>query len=338
MIRVENLLKRYGPVRAVDGVSFEVQRGEVVGFLGPNGAGKSTTMKILTGYLVPDGGVAEIAGHSTDGRGTRARRHVGYLPESTPLYRAERVDRYLDFVGRVRGLGRRARRAAIQRVVEECDLRGMTRRRIGALSKGYRQRVGLAQALLSNPDVLILDEPTSGLDPAEVVRIRELIRRLGEDRTVLLSTHVLHEVQESCQRVVILTGGRVVADGSPIDLAEAEEAGLRVTLRAREGEALEALRGIDGAREVEVAGRDGAGRTRFLLFGEDRHALAEEVARLAVQRGFGLVEMTHEVPSLETVFLRRTARAEAAAAPAGPFAGAAPVDPPAAEAIPEVDP
>ena len=236
MIRVDELEKSFGDVRAVDRVSFEIRRGEVVGFLGPNGAGKSTTMKMLTGFLVPDGGRAEVAGAPVDplapGGGVAARRHLGYLPESTPLYRSMRVDRYLDYVGRVRGLSRGARRAASERVVHDCDLEGYTRRRIATLSKGYRQRVGLAQALFGDPDVLVLDEPTSGLDPAEIVRIRELVRRLGERKTILLSTHVLSEVQETCRRVIILSAGRIVADGSPLDLAAAEDAQVTVTLRA----------------------------------------------------------------------------------------------------------
>jgi len=309
VIRVENLTRSYGEVRALAGVSFHVSRGEVVGFLGPNGAGKSTTMKILTGFVMPDGGTASIAGHDVargDARDVAARRHVGYLPESTPLYRAMRVDRYLDFAGRARGLDGAARREALARVVEQCDLAGYTRRPIGQLSKGYKQRVGLAQALLADPDVLILDEPTSGLDPGEIVRIRDLIRRLGSEKTVLLSTHVLPEVQEMCPRVIILARGRIVADGSPLDLAEAEEPGLSVTLHADADEARALLVELEGVREVRTTGMDAAGRVGFLLLVADRRAVAEELARRVVERGWALSELRHEVPSLETVFLRRT--------------------------------
>lgn len=312
MIRVEQLQKRYGTVRAVDGVSFQVERGEVVGFLGPNGAGKSTTMKILTGFLAPDGGLAEIDGHAVHadaGVGSEqleARRRVGYLPESTPLYRGMRVDRYLDFVGRVRGLPRAARRDAFERVVAECDLGGYERRRIGTLSKGYRQRVGLAQALLAEPEVLILDEPTSGLDPAEIVRIRELVRRLGRERTVLLSTHVLGEVQEACRRVIILTAGRLVADGDPLELAAEEDAGLGVTLRGAPEDAAQELAELDGVVAARPLGADAGGRARYALAVEERFAAAEAVYRLAARRGWGLCELRHEVPSLESVFLRKT--------------------------------
>lgn len=308
MIRVHELTKRYGEVLAVNHVTFEVQRGEVVGFLGPNGAGKSTTMRCLTGYLRADGGAVSIDGREVHPDDVETRRRVGYLPESTPLYRRMRVGDYLDFVGRVRGFDRRARREALERVLATCGLEGFVGRRIAELSKGYRQRVGLAQALFADPDVLVLDEPTSGLDPAEITRIRELVRELGRTKTILLSTHVLSEVQEVCRRVVILAAGRVVADGTPVDLAEGERAGLRVTLTIPDGTedvpgALAALGGVEGVR---TAGEDDAGRRAFALEVEERFAVAEGVVALARERGWGLVELRHELPDLEQVFLRRT--------------------------------
>ncbi len=309
MIRVQDLKKHFGDVRAVDGVSFAVERGEVVGFLGPNGAGKSTTMKCLTGYLHPDAGRVEIAGHEVHPEDLEAKRRVGYLPEATPLYRRMRVAAYLDFVGRVRGFGRADRRDAMARVLRDCGLEGYAGRRIGQLSKGYRQRVGLAQALLADPDVLILDEPTSGLDPAEIARIRELIRELGEEKTILLSTHILSEVQETCRRVVILAGGRIVADGTPLDLAENEKPELRLTLRGDDGGLLETLRAVDGVVAARSVGADGAGLLGFALEVEDRHAAAERVAALVQERGLALVELRHELPSLEQVFLKQTANA-----------------------------
>ncbi len=320
MIRVEDLCKSYGDVRAVDRISFRVERGEVVGFLGPNGAGKSTTMRMLCGCLVPDSGIAEIGGHRVDAEDVEARRRIGYLPESTPLYRSMRVADFLSFVGRARGMRRAERRSALERVLADCDLDGFAERRIGTLSKGYRQRVGLAQALFADPDVLVLDEPTSGLDPAEIVRIRELVQRLGERKTVLLSTHVLGEVQETCRRVVILAGGRIVADGSPLDLAAAEDATITATFRAPADDVRRALEALDEVRSVMVAGRDADGRIGFTIAAADRHAAAEAVAALAAARGWPLSELRHDVPSLETVFLRRTARDGDGVPAAGPFA------------------
>jgi len=222
MIRASGLVKHYGDVRAVEGVSFSVARGEIVGFLGPNGAGKSTTMKMLTGYLYPDAGEVWLGGLPLDGSSLDARSHLGYLPEHTPLYREMRVDRYLSFVGEMRGLRGAARVDALERVVETTGLHGYTTRRIRTLSKGYRQRVGLAQALISDPDVLILDEPTSGLDPSEIVRIRDRILGLSANKTILLSTHVLSEVQEICTRVIMIAAGRIVEDSGLAELTEGD--------------------------------------------------------------------------------------------------------------------
>jgi len=223
LLEAHSLTKAYGSHLAVDDVSFSIRRSELVGFLGPNGAGKSTTMRMLTGALRPDRGAARLAGCRVDQTGAEglvARSHLGYLPERTPLYSGMRVDGYLAFVAGLRGLTGAARSQAVQRVVETCSLGGYARRRIRELSKGYRQRVGLAQALMADPDVLVLDEPTSGLDPAEVVRIRELIMELAREKTVLLSTHVLSEIEEVCGRILIIAAGKLVADGTPGELSE----------------------------------------------------------------------------------------------------------------------
>lgn len=306
MIRVEALEKCYGALRAVDKVTFAVESGEVVGFLGPNGAGKSTTMRCLAGTLHPDAGRIEIAGHQVHPQAMESRRCVGYLPEDTPLYGRMGVVAYLDFIGRLRGLGRSARRSAIARVVDQCGLAGREGQRIGTLSSGYRQRVGLAQALLCDPQVLILDEPTSGLDPAEVKRMRALVRALGEHKTVLLSTHVLSEVQELCARVVILSEGRVVADGTPLDLAEGEPVELRVTLEGADSDCGDALAALLGGVKVRATGSDGEGRRGFALQVAERYAAARALAELAAARGWTVVELRHELPGLEQVFLRRT--------------------------------
>ena len=309
MIRVENLRKTYGDVHAVDGVSFEVPSGEVVGLLGPNGAGKSTTMRILTGFLFPDSGSVVVDGQRVDPEAPSSKRSLGYLPETTPLYPRMRVGQYLDFIGRMRGLGRADRRAAMERVTEDCGLLGWERRRIGTLSKGYRQRVGLAQALFADPKVLVLDEPTSGLDPAEIARIRALIQRLGETKTIVLSTHVLAEVQETCSRVIILAGGKVVADGSTLDLAEEESVELIVTLGAASVTpkvALDVLGDVPGVEDVRSLGTDDAGRFAIALAVRDRWDVSKGVAQAVRSKGWELFELRHELPSLERVFLSRT--------------------------------
>jgi len=320
MIRAAGLSKSFGAVRAVDDVSFDVSRGELVGFLGPNGAGKSTTMKMLTGSLLPDAGRATVGGFPLAGRSVPARAAVGYLPEHTPLYSDMRVHRYLGFIGQVHGMGRRARRDALERVVDACDLHGYTDRRIRTLSKGYRQRVGLAQALFADPEVLILDEPTSGLDPGEIVRIRDLVVRLSRSKTIMLSTHVLPEVEEVCHRVLIIAGGRLVADGSIGDLSAGVAAAISVTAVAAEAELLGWLGDLPGARAPRVVARGDQGRVRVLIEVEDRFDVAARVARLLADRGVDVLELRHEVPTLERVFLERTQRV----APAAPAASTGP--------------
>ncbi len=212
MIEVRGLTKRYGPFEAVAGVSFSVQRGEIVGFLGPNGAGKTTTLRILTGFIPATSGTAIVAGYDVHREPLQVKRSVGYLPENVPLYPEMRVRSYLQYVAEVKGVARRARAAEVARVVERCGLGEMRERIIGHLSKGYKQRVGLAQALVGNPPVLILDEPTVGLDPKQIISIRETIRALAAEHTVLLSTHILPEVAMLCRRVVILNRGRIAAE------------------------------------------------------------------------------------------------------------------------------
>lgn len=327
MIHAQGLYKRYGDLVALDHVSFDVEGGSVVGFLGPNGAGKSTTMKILTGTLVPDGGSCRVAGREVLPGDTESRRSVGYLPESTPLYAGMRVDRYLDFVAGVLGLGRGERRREVGRVIDACRIGKHAGRPIRALSKGYRQRVGLAQALLGDPDVLILDEPTSGLDPGEVVRMRALVRELGEEKTVLLSTHILSEIEATAGRVIIIAGGRLVADGDPRALALGRSAQLVVVLRlgiddldlAREvieGELCGAA-GVLGASQFEVL----AGGVRRLVLDVERtpgstslcgEPVAELVTRRVAGRGWHLSELSWHGVDFEAAFLGLTEVEEAA--------------------------
>src|SRR5947207_12534994 len=224
MIEVEGLTKNYGLTRAVDKVSFSVRRGEVLGFLGPNGAGKSTTMKILTCFLAPTAGRAMVAGHDVFDDSLEVRKRIGYLPEDTPIYRDMTVVEYLQFAAAMRGMERDKVGGRIKEIGGRCGLSNVAGKLVGELSKGYRQRLGLAQAMLHDPDILILDEPTSGLDPNQIVEIRQLIKELGQEKTVILSTHILPEVQATCSRVVIISDGRLVADGRPDDLVAREHA------------------------------------------------------------------------------------------------------------------
>jgi ABC-2 type transport system ATP-binding protein len=218
VIEVQHLTKRYGPVTAVDDVSFSVQRGEILGFLGPNGAGKTTTMRVLTGYMPPTDGKAVVAGYDVFEQPIEAKRRTGYLPETPPLYPDMTVRDYLSFVSRIKGVPRAERTARVNEMMEKTRIADVANRHCGKLSKGYRQRVGLAQALMHNPDVLILDEPTAGLDPKQIIETRQLIKALAGDHTIILSTHILPEVSQTCQRVVIINRGKVVAVDTPDNL------------------------------------------------------------------------------------------------------------------------
>jgi ABC-2 type transport system ATP-binding protein len=321
MIHAHGLFKRYGDLVALDRVSFDVERGSVVGFLGPNGAGKSTTMKILTGTLVPDGGTCEVAGRPVLPGDPESRRRVGYLPESTPLYRAMRVDRYLDFVAGVLGASRTERRREVARVIEACRIGQHAGRPIGALSKGYRQRVGLAQALLGDPDVLILDEPTSGLDPREVVRMRALVRELGQEKTILLSTHILSEIEATASRVIIIAGGRLVADGDPRAMAQGRAAELVVVLRLGiddldlESSVIgDELMGAAGVKEILGIEVEQGGVRRCVMRVERTpgcdtlhgEPVAELVTRRIHQRGWHLSELSWGGVDFEAAFLELT--------------------------------
>ncbi|MBI4160883.1 MAG: ATP-binding cassette domain-containing protein [Acidobacteria bacterium] len=305
MIEVQGITKRYGDRTAVDRLSFEVGRGEILGFLGPNGAGKTTTMRILACYLTPSEGTARVAGFDVVREPMQVKRRIGYLPEHPPLYREMTVEGFLGFVGRIRAVPGRELRPAVDRVIERCGLASVRHRLIGNLSKGFQQRVGLAQALLHNPEVLILDEPTIGLDPAQIQEIRGLIRSLGGDHTVILSTHILPEVQKTCGRVVIIHEGKVVA----VDSQEGLAARLRHTdllslTVARDGpEVRSRLEQVRGVLSVRAQG-DSAGA--YLVETELHRDLREEVARLAVERNWGVLEVGRVSLSLEDIFLRLT--------------------------------
>ena len=313
MIQVEQLTKRYGPAVAVDGISFQVEQGEVVGFLGPNGAGKTTTMRILTCYLPATSGRVAIAGHEVFGDSLEVRRKIGYLPEGVPLYPEMRVREYLAYRARIKGVPERERRMRVESVMDRCGVADVERKLIGSLSKGYRQRVGLADALVNDPPVLILDEPTIGLDPNQIRLVRDLIRDLGRKHTVLLSTHILPEVEMVCGRVIIIHNGKLVFQDTLANIARQSAAGAKVVVEARVGAAetskASALLG-DVPGVVKVSSRADTG-SPWIVFELGVHTGAdvrEEVGRRMVRNGWALRELRTEQPSLEDIFVRLTAK------------------------------
>jgi len=309
LIQAIDLRRAYGAFEALRGVDFEVRRGEIVGLLGPNGAGKSTCMKVLTGWLAPTGGRASVCGHDVLSDPLGVRRNVGYLAENAPAYDEMKVVEWLGFAGQIHGLGRAEKARAVQRVTQDCGLDGRLDQRIGTLSRGFRQRVGLAAAMLHQPPVLILDEPTTGLDPNQVIELRSLVRRLGETRTVVLSTHILSEVQALCDRVLILHEGSLVADDS-VEAVSLSASGqvLRVALgpgkvQTPADEVAAQLRGLQGVVSVQAESPVDAA-ARFTLRADTD--VREAVYRWAVASGQVLVELSVERRSLEEVFRRLT--------------------------------
>jgi ABC-2 type transport system ATP-binding protein len=315
MIEVDNLTKRYGRTTAVDGVSFKVEKGEILGFLGPNGAGKTTTMRVLTCYLPPTEGTARVAGFDVFEQPLEVKRRVGYIPETPPLYADMDVATYLDFVAKIKGVPAKERKAKIADAIEKTRTGDVRRKLISRLSKGYRQRVGLAQAILHNPAVLILDEPTAGLDPKQIIETRELIKSLGGEHTVILSTHILPEVSMTCGRVVIINKGKVVAEGTPDDLTHRLRgaAALRLEVRGNEAAVTELLRSVPGVKAVSGQASEG-GVTTIDVEAASGRDLRAELARAIVQKGFDLLGLQQHGMSLEEIFLHLTTT-DAAVAP-----------------------
>ena len=307
MIEVESLTKRYGRSTAVDGVSFHVQKGEILGFLGPNGAGKTTTMRILTCYLPPTEGQARVAGYDVFSQPMDVKKRVGYLPETPPLYPDMEVAEYLDFCARIKGVAARERKQRVADAIEKTRVGDVRTKLIAKLSKGYRQRVGLAQAILHNPDVLILDEPTAGLDPKQIIETRELIRGLGGSHTVILSTHILPEVSMTCGRVVIINKGRVVAEDTPDNLTRRlKGAGTtRLEVRGDEAAVLEAVRAVPGVIAAHARGGH-AGVAVLDVEAEAGRDVRAELAWAVVTKGHGLVGLQQLGMSLEEIFLHLT--------------------------------
>lgn len=305
MITVANVTKRYGQVQAVQGLSFEVQRGEVVGFLGPNGAGKTTTMRMITGTLQPDEGDILFDGEPIGAHLTESKRRVGYLPESNPLYDELLVAEYLGYVAELRGLSKQETNSAVADAVDETAIAEVFYRPIGECSKGYRQRIGLAGAILHRPEVLVLDEPTEGLDPNQRVEIRRLVGSLGRERTVLLSTHVMQEVEATCSRLVILRQGRLAAKGTVQDLIANRTGGVRYVVEAEGDGVDETLAGLEGVTSHSSERMDG--RTRVQLLSAESHELRPRIFELARDRGWTLWELHREKASLEQLFRSLTA-------------------------------
>jgi ABC-2 type transport system ATP-binding protein len=312
MIRVSALSKRYGGTQALREVGFSIGRGQVVGLLGPNGAGKTTLMKILVGYLLPSSGQASVADIDVVENPRAVQSRIGYLPENAPLYHDMLVQDSLDFSADMRGLSAADKRAGIERVVRDCALFEVLTRPIGQLSKGYRQRVGLASAMVHDPEILILDEPTSGLDPNQIVEVRALIRRMAQKKTVILSTHILSEVEASCDRALILIDGRIRADGA---LDELTRSRVQVAvLRAGDGaRAAAVLGGIPGVRAIHAAPAS-EGFTTFRLELEGDRSIGESVAAAAHANGWALRELRRDDRNLEQVFRELTASGAAAEA------------------------
>jgi ABC-2 type transport system ATP-binding protein len=312
MIQASGLTKRFGSVRALDKVNFEVKRGEVVGFLGPNGAGKSTTMRILTCYIAPSSGAAKVNGHDVFDQPLEVRRAIGYLPQRAPLYTDMNVWEYLKFAAEIRGLDESTFNKRLKKVVEVCGLAQSLGKEIGTLSHGYRQRVGLGQALIHDPPILILDEPTSDLDPNEKAEVLRYIKEIGKDRTILLSTHNLAEVEEACARAIIVSKGRVVADGA-LDNIRSKTGSIRyvVTLDEKNaeagrkapsgGEAQVALKSISGVQSTRELPTD-ENAHKIELIGSQTADLRAEIFRLVVQKGWTLLELRRDAQSLDAVF------------------------------------
>ncbi|MBI1964299.1 MAG: ATP-binding cassette domain-containing protein [Candidatus Rokubacteria bacterium] len=324
MIEVEGLTKHYGPVAAIRDVTFRVEPGQIVGFLGPNGAGKSTTMRILACFMPASGGQARVAGYDVFTQSMEVRRRIGYLPETVPLYTDMRVAPYLDFVAEVKGLGRSERRRRVAEIMDRCLIADVQNRLIGKLSKGYRQRVGLAQALVSDPDVLILDEPTIGLDPRQITEIRALIKSLAGRHTVILSTHILPEVSMVCGGVVIINKGAIVAQGTIETLVEQffPTARVEVEIVGPPAAVREKMRAIPGVLAVQdLALTNGAGR--YVVESARGSDVRGDIFQLAAQQQWRLLELKRVGMTLEEVFIRVVAGEEAEAAAAAAAEGSA---------------
>lgn len=313
MIEVAGLTKTYGPVTAIEGVSFTVEKGEILGFLGPNGAGKTTTMRILTCFIPATKGKAKVAGYDVFTDSLEVRRRIGYLPETVPLYGDMQVRAYLTFVAEVKGVPKSERNKKVEETMELCGVRDASERLISKLSKGYRQRLGLAQALVNDPEVLILDEPTIGLDPKQIIEIRHLIREFQGKKTVILSTHILPEVSMTCQRVIIINQGKIVAMDTPDNLmAQLQKSSLLYLQIEGPREVVQKhLQLIKGVRRVKVQETPKNTITSYIVESDKGMDLRRELARKVVNEGWGLLELKSMAMSLEDIFIQLVTTEEA---------------------------
>jgi len=311
LIKVENLTKRYAAKTAIEAVSFEVQKGEILGFLGPNGAGKTTTMRIITGFMPASGGTVRVDGFDVFDTPLEVRRRIGYLPESPPLYPEMNVTGYLRFVAKIKGVPKDRIDSEVKRVMDRVSITDVKERIIAKLSKGYKQRVGIAQALLGDPPVLILDEPTIGLDPKQILEVRELIKGLAGNHTVVLSTHILPEVEQTCHRVIIIDRGRIVAVDTPQNLRFQLQGAERIFVEVAgpAGEVLAKLRATPGVINVRELNAQN-GQHRFQIEGQLHKDIRSDLARVVVQSGWGLLELQSASMSLEDIFLKLTTAEE----------------------------
>ena len=319
MIAVENLSKRYPAKTAIDNVSFQVQKGEILGFLGPNGAGKTTTMRIITGYMPATEGKVRVDGFDVAEQPLEVRKRIGYLPENPPLYPEMTVVGYLRFVAKIKGVGSANLGGEVNRVMGKVNITDVQDRIISKLSKGYKQRVGIAQALLNDPPVLVLDEPTIGLDPKQIHEVRELVKSLAGNHTVVLSTHILPEVEQTCHRVIIIDRGKIVAVDTPQNLRSQIQGGARVFLEVEgpASEVLSTVRQVSGVVDAKLAG-DASGRVRVQIDSDPRQDIRRELARTVVNRGWGLLELHSEIMSLEDIFIKLTTAEESVASTSNP--------------------
>ncbi len=308
-ISVRNLTKYYGHEKAIENISFEVKTGEILGFLGPNGAGKTTTMKIITCYMPPTSGTVEVDGYNIFDHSLEVRKKIGYLPELNPLYLDMNVVEYLEYAARLQGLNGSTLTPRLKEMIDVCGLGSVRHKDIGELSKGYRQRVGLAQAMIHDPEMLILDEPTSGLDPNQIIEIRKLIRQLGAQKTVILSTHILSEVQATCDRVIIINEGTIVADGTPAQLQREFQGAETITIELKAPAAADTLvstlSSLPHVESVDTQSSDGT-HHRFLLHTAKGTDIREQLFQLAVAERWVLLELSRKVTSLEEVFHKLT--------------------------------
>lgn len=307
MIEVNGFTKYYGNVKAIDNISFKVEKGEIIGFLGPNGAGKTTTMRAITGFLFPSKGTIKVGGYDIQENPVEAKRLIGYLPENVPLYNEMNVKGYLDFVADIKGMNKNDKKSHIPSIIDKAGLSKVSSTIISKLSKGFKQRVGIAQALINSPDILILDEPTIGLDPNQIIEIRNLIKDLGREKTVILSSHILQEVSAICSRIIIINEGRLVAVDTKESLMQRLETGqrIRIIVDGIYDKVKEKILEIDGVKNVNLVNvKDSF--NEMIIFAKKEHDIRKDLSKKIIKSGFNLLEQTKITMTLEEVFTRLT--------------------------------